>query len=169
MFSTPKDTNIEIAGTTNVMLDLLSKKHGATGYAASTVFTGDTSGRAFPICLNGYGATVANVNAGNYPYWNYEHAYVKHAPSSTPTDVVGLFLRYVCGADFQNKDLRGYGFLRISDLDGRAVQALTGYPETRAVPGDRADATAVFVVAINRLRDSGSRRSLDTDGTQWPD
>ncbi len=129
LLSTPKDTNVEIAGTTNVMLNLLAKKHGAIGYAASTIFTGDTSGRAYPICLNGYGATLANVNTGNYPYWSYEHIYVKHTPSASPADVVGLFLRYVCGADFQSRDLRDFGFLRIADLQPAAVITHTGYPK----------------------------------------
>lgn len=138
LYSTPKDTNVEIAGTTNVMLDLLSRKRGAIGYAASTVFTGDNSGRAYPICLNGYGATLANVNDGTYPYWNYEHAYVKHAPTQAPTDVIGLFLRYVCSPDFQSKDLRAFGLLRIADLSPRAVAAHTGYPRPQpcgAAPG----------------------------------
>jgi phosphate transport system substrate-binding protein len=131
LLSTPKETNVEIAGTTNVMLDLLSKKRGAIGYAASTVFTGDASNRAYPICLNGYGATIANVNTGAYPYWNYEHAYVRRAPSTASTDVVGLFLRYVCSADFQGNDVRGFGFLRIADLQPRAVASHVGYPQPR--------------------------------------
>jgi len=129
LLSTPKDTNIEIAGTTNFMLDLLAKKRGAIGYAASTVFTGTSSPSAQPICLNGYGATLANVNSGAYPFWNYEHAYVKHVPATADTDVAGLFLRFVCSADFQQKDLRGFGFLRIADLQPAAVAAHSGYPK----------------------------------------
>jgi phosphate transport system substrate-binding protein len=135
LLSTPKDTNIEIAGTTNFMLNLLAKKRGAIGYAASTVFTGNRSAGAQPICLNGYGATLANVNAGTYPYWNYEHAYVKHMPANTATDVAGLFLRYVCSASFQQKDVRGFGFLRIADLQPAAVAAHPGYPKPQPCGG----------------------------------
>jgi phosphate transport system substrate-binding protein len=128
LLSTPKDPNIEIASTTNVILDLLAKGRGAIGYAASTVFGGDTTGKAYPICLNGSGATLANVNAGRYPFWNYEHAYLRQAPSAASTDVVGQFLRYVCGADFQSNDVRAFGFLRIADLQPAAVATHPGYP-----------------------------------------
>jgi phosphate transport system substrate-binding protein len=131
LLSTPKDTNIEIASTTNVILNLLSKGHGAIGYAASTVFEGNATGQAYPICLNGAGATLANVNAGRYPFWNYEHAYVKRAPSTAPTDVTGLFLRFVCGADFQSEDVREFGFLRITDLQPPAVATHLGYPRPK--------------------------------------
>jgi hypothetical protein len=68
------------------------------------------------------------VNAGSYPYWNYEHAYLRHAPSTSPTDVVNLFLKYVCGSGFQGEDLKGFGFLRITDLTSQAIQTHAGYP-----------------------------------------
>ncbi|HKD76588.1 MAG TPA: hypothetical protein VKB76_13880, partial [Ktedonobacterales bacterium] len=118
--ATPELTNIKIASTTNEIATLLSKQKGAIGYAALTALSGTNAGKAYPICLNGYGATAENINDGKYPYWNYEHALVKQQPTFRANDVVGAFLHFVCSPDFQNHDLIGAGFLRISDLSSTA-------------------------------------------------
>ncbi len=120
--ATPELTNIQIASTTNEIATLLSKKQGAIGYAAITALSGANARKAYPICLNGYGATIENINDGNYPYWNYEHALVKKPPTSRPDDAVGIFLNFVCGQAFQSHDLIGAGFLRINDLSQTATQ-----------------------------------------------
>jgi phosphate transport system substrate-binding protein len=128
--ATPQLTNIQIASTTNEIATLLSKKKGAIGYAAVTALAGDNTGKAFPVCLNGYGATVENVNQGEYPYWNFEHAYVKQPPTFAPDDAVGTFLKFVCGADFQSHDLIGAGFLRTGDLSAKSQEIhLSLHPE----------------------------------------
>jgi phosphate transport system substrate-binding protein len=120
--ATPELTNIQIASTTNEIATLLSKKKGAIGYAALTALSGDNVGKAYPICLNGFGATIANINDGNYPYWNYEHALAKKQPTFRPDDVTGAFLKFICSPDFQSHDLIGAGFLRIGDLSPTARQ-----------------------------------------------
>src|SRR5260370_17210544 len=51
LLSTPKDTNIEIAGTTNFMLDLLPKKRGAIAYPPPPAFPAPTSPSPQPTRL----------------------------------------------------------------------------------------------------------------------
>lgn len=101
------------ARTTQGLVALLTKTRGAIGYAATSSVVHDIRDAIFPICIDGYGATTANINSGTYPFWSYEHAYVSEKARS---DVALAFLRFICGADFQTKDVTAEGFLQLSQL-----------------------------------------------------
>lgn len=105
------------APTTTALVTAMGKTKGAIGYAATTSIRGSTYvGKITPICIDGYGATTANINAGNYNFWSYEHAYIK-----TMTPVLQSFLQLVCGDAFQTTNVRGEGFLRVNQLISTAI------------------------------------------------
>jgi phosphate transport system substrate-binding protein len=104
------------APTTQTLIHLMGRTPGAIGYAATTSIVQGSGGLVYPICIDGYGATMAAINGGNYTYWSYEHAYVK-----TTSPVEQAFMDYVCGDDFQAQDVVGKGFLQIARLRGEAI------------------------------------------------
>jgi phosphate transport system substrate-binding protein len=104
------------ARTTQGLITLLARTPGSIGYAATSSIVHDTHDAIFPVCIDGVGATTANINSGRYMFWNYEHAYIK-----APSDITLAFLQYICGHDFQTKDLPGAGFLTLNQLSGTAV------------------------------------------------
>jgi phosphate transport system substrate-binding protein len=112
----PVPTDDLRAQTTQALLALLARTPGSIGYAATSSVIHDTKDAIYPVCIDGYGATTANINSGHYQFWSFEHAYVK-----TPAPVVRAFLRYVCGRPFQTADLPGAGFLRVGQLSGTAL------------------------------------------------
>ncbi len=108
------------APTTTALVTAMEKTKGAIGYAATTSIRGKSyEGKIAPVCIDGYGATMANINAGTYLFWSYEHAYVK-----TPTPLMPLiksFLGLVCSPTFQQQDVIGEGFLRVKQLSSTAL------------------------------------------------
>jgi len=106
------------APTTTALITAMEKTQGAIGYAATTSIRGKSYvGKIAPVCIDGYGATEANINAGKYLFWSYEHAYVK---TPTPT-LVQNFLGLVCSSTFQSQDVIGEGFLRVKQLSSLAL------------------------------------------------
>jgi phosphate transport system substrate-binding protein len=105
------------APTTTALINAMEKTQGAIGYAATTSIRGSKYvGKIAPVCIDGYGATVANINAGKYLFWSYEHAYVK-----TPTPLVKNFLSLVCSPTFQQQNVIGEGFLQVKQLSSTAL------------------------------------------------
>jgi phosphate transport system substrate-binding protein len=112
------------AGTTQALITLMGRTRGAIGYAATPSVINSGAGKVFPICIDGYGATTANINRGVYLFWSYEHAYVK-----TLTEPDRAFLAFICGHDFQTEDVAGSGFLRSTQLSADAIAThLEDYP-----------------------------------------
>src|SRR5215469_10353812 len=120
----PKQVNDEPAGaqtadSTSELVTDISNSHGAIGYTGTSfVLNQAQAGKSFPICIDGFGATENNINAGKYTFWNIEHAYTKGTPA--PGSLTSAFLQYVNSKDFQNRDLASLGFLKVSDLSDHA-------------------------------------------------
>jgi phosphate transport system substrate-binding protein len=120
----PKTTNDEPAGAqeadkTGELVAKVAGTHGAIGYASTSfVLNSDQASKIFPICVDGFGATKANINNGSYKFWSYEHAYTKGEPAAS--SATGAFLAFVNSSDFQNKDLPKLGFLTTSQLTDAA-------------------------------------------------
>jgi phosphate transport system substrate-binding protein len=120
----PKQINDEPAGaqtadSTGELVTDISNSHGAIGYTGTSFVLNQTqAGKSFPICIDGFGATKSNINAGKYRFWNIEHAYTKGTPDSG--SLTDAFLTYIKSPDFQNADLAGLGFLKVGDLSGDA-------------------------------------------------
>jgi len=123
----PKQVNDEPAGAqtadkTSELVTDIANSRGAIGYTGTSFVLDQTqASKSFPICIDGFGATKDNINAGKYKFWNIEHAYTKGTPDSG--SLTGAFLEYVKSAEFQNADLASLGFLKVSDLssDARAT------------------------------------------------
>ncbi len=112
----------QTADSTGELVTDISNSHGAIGYTGTSfVLNHAQSSQIFPICIDGFGATRANINLGKYTFWNIEHAYTKGTPSSG--SLTDAFLKYIKSAAFQNADLASLGFLKVDELssDARAT------------------------------------------------
>lgn len=110
--------------TTDQVLTLINQTQGAIGYAATTSLMKATyRDTVFPVCIDGYGATKANIVDGRYGFWSFEHAYVRHDLPPSRKTIVQDFLRYVCTDQFKDDMLVGNGFLRIRDLPASVIDA----------------------------------------------
>ena len=124
VLSDPKQLNDEPAGaqtadSTSELVTDISNSHGAIGYTGTSfVLNQAQAGKSFPICIDGFGATENNINAGKYTFWNIEHAYTKGTPA--PGSLTSAFLQYVNSKEFQNVDLASLGFLKVGDLSDHA-------------------------------------------------
>jgi phosphate transport system substrate-binding protein len=120
----------QTADSTGELVTDISNSLGAIGYAATSfVLNHAQSGKIFPICIDGFGATRANINGGKYRFWSIEHAYTKGTPA--PGSLTEAFLNYVRSSAFQNADLASLGFLKVSELTS-AAQAT--HPVPTATP-----------------------------------
>jgi phosphate transport system substrate-binding protein len=103
--------------TTDQVLTLVKEARGAIGYAATTsVIKPSYRTSVFPVCIDGFGATKANILGGRYAFWSFEHVYTLHQPPDAKRAAVQEFLRFVCDDHFKDALLVGSGFLRIQDL-----------------------------------------------------
>lgn len=113
------------ARTTQGLISLIARTRGAIGYAATTSLIHANNATVYPVCIDGYGATMDNINSGRYAFWSYEHAYIKNQ-----TPLTSAFMAYVCGAAFQHQEVVGDGFLQPSLLKSDAVIThLDDYPQ----------------------------------------
>jgi phosphate transport system substrate-binding protein len=128
-----KQTNDEPAGaqtadSTAELVTDISNSYGAIGYTGTSfVLNHAQSGKIFPICIDGFGATRGNINSGKYTFWNIEHAYT-NGPASGLT---ATFLQYILSAPFQNADLASLGFLKVTELSSHATAT---HPTPAPVP-----------------------------------
>jgi phosphate transport system substrate-binding protein len=119
-----KQANDEPAGaqtadSTGELVTDITYSHGAIGYTATSfVLNHAQSGKIFPLCIDGFGATKDNINSGKYTFWNIEHAYTKGTPAGG--SLADAFLQYIKGAAFQNADLASLGFLKVGELSSNA-------------------------------------------------
>lgn len=104
--------------TTGAVATAINNAQGAIGYVA-TGFALDSAKYPgiFPICIDGYGATSANINTGNYKFWSYEHAYTK-GPANP---LEQAYLNYVLSGAVQNTLLPTLGFLQVGQLTAAAM------------------------------------------------
>lgn len=105
------------APTTGALVNQIAHSNGAIGYAAtpSIVDPSKYPGQIFPVCIDGYGPTLQNINNGTYTFWAYEHAYVVQPTIKNPLDAsTAAFLAYTCDTLFQKGnevDTLNAGFL----------------------------------------------------------
>jgi phosphate transport system substrate-binding protein len=129
-----KQTNDEPAGaqtadSTAELVTDISNSYGAIGYTGTSfVLNHAQSGKIFPICIDGFGATRENINSGKYTFWNIEHAYTKGPASGGLT---AAFLQYIRSVAFQNADLASLGFLKVKELSNDATAT---HPTPTSVP-----------------------------------
>ena len=107
----------QTADTTGELVTDISNSYGAIGYTGSSfVLNHAQTGKIFPICIDGFGATKDNINSGKYTFWNIEHAYTK----GTVDPLTAAFLGYIQSTAFQNADLASLGFLKVDELSSAA-------------------------------------------------
>ncbi len=103
--------------TTGAVATALSTSQGAIGYVATGfVLQPQFATTIFPICIDGYGATAANINSGNYKFWSYEHAYTKGAAQPAEQALIN----YVLSDTVQSSLVPSLGYLKVSDLTAAA-------------------------------------------------
>ena len=108
-----------VANKTGDLITAVSSNQGAIGYS-STSFVSATGGSSLGVlCIDGYKPTKTDVTAGNYKFWNLEHAYTKGVPAAgSPADA---FLSFVNSSDFQSMDLAKNNFLQISAIPANVL------------------------------------------------
>ena len=109
-----------VANTTNEMLLDVANTQGAIGYVSTNVVLNATlASNLVPLCINGYGATLANIQSGNYAFWNIEHAYT---PKKSNNSVAQAFLNFIRGQSFQQNGFPQNGFFGISLLPEAVIE-----------------------------------------------
>jgi phosphate transport system substrate-binding protein len=109
-----------IIDTTSDLLAKMSQLKGAIGYVTTTYALTGARNNLFPVCINGFGATETNISRGAYQFWNFEHAYTQSFPLARP--ITRAFIQYICGSEFQTKDILSNGFLLPDQLTQNAIQ-----------------------------------------------
>ncbi|HEY7983795.1 MAG TPA: phosphate ABC transporter substrate-binding protein [Ktedonobacterales bacterium] len=102
-----QDTSAQVATS-------IAATQGAIAYVANGFVV--TNSTMAPICIDGYSGTAANINAGKYPFWAYEHAYTK----GQATGAAKALLDFMNGADFQSKDLAANAYIQAGKLSDAA-------------------------------------------------
>jgi phosphate transport system substrate-binding protein len=119
-----KSTN-EIPGNTltqdntGAVFQAVNATPGSIGYVSTGFVTSatDAPNAPSPICIDGFKANATDINAGNYQFWNIEHAYTQ-APA---TGNIKAFLTYVESNDFQTKDVPTLNFYQVKTIAAAAV------------------------------------------------
>jgi phosphate transport system substrate-binding protein len=106
--------NAQTAATSAQVAQAIANGQGAIGYDTAG-FVSSTQGLN-PVCIDGYGATSANINSGNYKFWALEHAYTKGQPDA----VSAAMLSFVTSSAFQSMDVPAKSFLSVSSLSQAA-------------------------------------------------
>lgn len=87
---------------------------GAVSYLALSYMTDAVKANVTPLKINNVDATNANVIAGTYKFWSWEHMYTK----GEATGATKAFLDYMVSSD--NKELiQKLGYIAASDLSGK--------------------------------------------------
>lgn len=106
--------------TTGELVATVSADKGAIGYTSTGfVLNATQASQIIPICLDGYDASATNINAGNYKFWSYEHAYTKGTPAAG--SAADALLTFVNSMPFQTMDLPRLGFLTVGSLSSTAT------------------------------------------------
>jgi len=116
--------------TTGAVVQAVSGTPGAIGYV-STGFAISNAGQVSPLCINSYKPIATDINTGNYPFYNIEHAYTK----GPATGAAKALLQYVLSDQVQNNDLLAKGYLQTKTLTAAAVASHTpsGAPTPEAL------------------------------------
>jgi phosphate transport system substrate-binding protein len=104
--------------TTGAVFQAVNSTPGAIGYVSTGFVTGSAAqGAPSPICIDGFKANATDIDAGNYQFWNIEHAYTKGPASGNAK----AFLQYAESSAVQNADLAALNFYQISKIPQSAT------------------------------------------------
>ncbi len=105
---------------TGAVFQAVTSTPGSIGYVSTGfVTTSSASSAPSPICIDGYKASATDINAGNYKFWNIEHAYTK-GPATGATKAL---LQYVESDQVQNNDVPALNFFKLSSISQSAIQS----------------------------------------------
>lgn len=108
------------ADKTGELVTDVANAQGGIGYAATSFIGSNGASSLTALCIDGFKPTPADIEAGNYKFWNFEHAYTKGTP--TAGSVTDAFLKFVTSSPFQTMDLPAKNFLSIGSIPS-SVQA----------------------------------------------
>jgi phosphate transport system substrate-binding protein len=108
------------ADNTGAVAQEIAQTPGAIGYIA-TSFALKSPNDIAPICIDGGKPTLTDINAGNYHFWNIEHAYTK----GPATGAAKAFLQYILSDQVQKNDLLKLDFAQISSVTSAAIATHT--------------------------------------------
>jgi phosphate transport system substrate-binding protein len=97
--------------STNTVKKIVAQTPGAVGYMALSYFTPNDHS-VVKLSIDGVAATYANVAAGKFPVWSYEHMYTKGAP----TGLTKAFIDFMMSDTVQSKDVPAQGYFSESKM-----------------------------------------------------
>jgi phosphate transport system substrate-binding protein len=104
--------------TTGAVFTAVNGTPGSIGYVSTGFVTGSTAASApHPICIDGFKANKTDIDAGNYRFWNIEHAYTKGPASGNAK----LFLQYAESSAVQQNDLAALNYYQLNQIPQTAV------------------------------------------------
>ena len=89
----------------------VAKTPGAIGYLAASVLNAQV--RA--ISINGYAASLANIESGHYTFWSYEHMYTLNTLNQANGPLIDAFLNFMLASQIQSQ-VTALHYFSISDL-----------------------------------------------------
>jgi phosphate transport system substrate-binding protein len=93
---------------------------GAIGYLAASVL----DSHVHALSINGYAATLQNIEGGHYSFWSYEHMYTLNVSNNSP---VAAFLDFMLTPQVQQQ-ATGLHYIPIADL--KFPQLSSAQPKT---------------------------------------
>jgi phosphate transport system substrate-binding protein len=131
-----KASNQIESNSTQDVINTVASTPGAIGYVSlsgivaalsSSSANSDIRSKISPVCVDSFASTATDISDGDYPYWMFEHAYLKYPARSL---LARKFLWYVCFGDFQIKDLPHDGYLPVTQIPSSLYQSRYGSEKT---------------------------------------
>ena len=134
-----ESSNLLTISSSQDIVTRVAKTPGAISYLAASVL--NTQVRA--ISINGYAATLANIESGHYSFWSYEHMYTLNTLNQTNGSLIDGFLNFMLTSQVQQQ-ATALHYLPISDLKFPLLSSHT--------PGGGTLSTSYFVEERKRYR-----------------
>lgn len=89
-------SNLVTINSSQDLVKAVANTPGAIGYLAASVL----DPQVHPISIDGYNATLPNIETGHYSFWSYEHMYTLNVNSGSPVDA---FLNFMLTSQVQQQ------------------------------------------------------------------
>lgn len=89
-------SNLVTINSSQDLVKAVANTPGAIGYLAASVL----DPQVHPISIDGYNATLPNIETGHYSFWSYEHMYTLNVSSGSPIDT---FLNFMLTSQVQQQ------------------------------------------------------------------
>jgi phosphate transport system substrate-binding protein len=119
-------SNLVTINSSQDLVKAVASTPGAIGYLAASVL----DPQVHAISIDGYSATLANIESGQYTFWSYEHMYTLNVSNGSPVDT---FLNFMLTSQVQQQAVTLH-YIPISDLKFSQLSPMHSLAAALSVP-----------------------------------